>query len=72
MTKPAAARRILPSSPFKQPAPAPLKVFETGDRVSHDGHGLGRVIGVEHDAVVVDFGSLPRRIPSPYTRMTKL
>ncbi|HEY5837031.1 hypothetical protein [Streptomyces sp.] len=72
MTKPAAARRPLPSSPFKPPVPTPPKVFEPGDRVSHDGHGLGRVISVEEESIVVDFGSMPRRIASPYTKMTKL
>lgn len=72
MTKSAATRRTLPGSPFKPPTPPPPKLFETGDRVTHDGHGLGRVIAIEDDAVIVDFGSRQLRIASPYTKMTKL
>jgi hypothetical protein len=73
MTKPAAARRHLPSSPFKPPAPSPPKHFAVGDRVTHDQFGLGRVIGVEDEiAVLVDFGSPQVRITSPYGKLTKL
>lgn len=73
MTKPAATRRHLPASPFKAPIPPPLKRFAVGDRVTHDEHGLGRVIGIEDGiAVLVDFGSLQKRIMSPYTKMTAL
>ncbi|MFF0012628.1 hypothetical protein [Streptomyces sp. NPDC005374] len=73
MTKPAAQKRHLATSPFKAPvAPAP-KHFEVGDQVTHDMYGLGRVIGVEDGiAVLVDFGSSQMRIPSPYSKMTKL
>ncbi|UNO39087.1 hypothetical protein [Streptomyces sp. MST-110588] len=73
MTKSAAARRQLPASPFKtSPAPPP-EHFAVGDRVTHDEHGLGRVIGAEGEiAVLVDFGSVQERITSPYTKMTKL
>jgi hypothetical protein len=73
MTKSAASRRHLPASPFKAPAAAPPKHFAVGDRVSHDEHGLGRVIGIEDGiAVLVDFGSTQRRIMSPYTKMVAL
>ncbi|GAA0358071.1 hypothetical protein QZH56_25565 [Streptomyces olivoreticuli] len=74
MTKPAAHRRFLPTSPFNAPvAPAPVKRFTVGDRVTHDRYGLGRVIGVEEDvAVLVDFASRQERIPGPYTKLTKL
>ncbi len=75
MTKSAAARRPLPTSPFKTPDPAPLKHFAVGDRVSHDVHGLGRTIAVEGAgdiAVHVDFGSRQIRILSPYTKLFKL
>lgn len=52
--------------------PAP-KHFATGDQVSHDVYGLGRVIGMEEGiAALVDFGSTQMRIPSPYGKMTKL
>ncbi|NUP35762.1 MAG: hypothetical protein HOY76_01745 [Streptomyces sp.] len=73
MTKPAASKRHLPTSPFKAPvAPAP-KHFAMGDQVTHDVYGLGRVIGVEDGiAALVDFGSAQMRILSPYAKMTKL
>ncbi|MFJ8727595.1 hypothetical protein [Streptomyces sp. NPDC093269] len=73
MTKPAAPKRHLPTSPFKAPVvPAP-KHFVVGDQVTHDVYGLGRVIGIEDgSAVLVDFGSEHVRIVSPYAKMTKL
>lgn len=73
MTKPAAPKRHLPTSPFKAPvAPAP-KHFAVGDRITHDVYGLGRVIGIEDGiAALVDFGSTQMRILSPYAKMTKL
>ncbi|CAL9489627.1 hypothetical protein OOK44_15850 [Streptomyces cellulosae] len=73
MTKPAAPKRHLPTSPFKVPvAPAP-KHFDTGDQVTHDVYGLGRVVGIEDGvAALVDFGSTQMRILSPYPKMTKL
>ncbi|MET8980709.1 hypothetical protein ABZX85_34410 [Streptomyces sp. NPDC004539] len=73
MTKPAAPKRRLPTSPFKSPvAPAP-KHFALGDQVSHDVYGLGRVIGIEDGiAALVDFGSTQMRILSPYAKMTRL
>jgi hypothetical protein len=41
--------------------------------VSHDKHGLGRVVAVEDDvSVIVDFGSAHRRISAPFSAMTKL
>ncbi|MEU8775691.1 hypothetical protein [Streptomyces sp. NPDC048606] len=73
MTKSAVPRRHLPSSPFKAPVEAPLRHFDVGDRVSHDEHGLGRVVGVEEGiAVLVDFGSVQKRILSPYSKMSVL
>ncbi len=73
MTKPAAPKRHLPTSPFKAPvAPAP-KHFAVGDQVTHDIYGLGRVVGIEDGvAALVDFGSTQQRILSPYSKMTKL
>jgi hypothetical protein len=73
MTKPAAPKRHLPTSPFKAPViPAP-KHFSVGDQVTHDMYGLGRVISIEDGiAVLVDFGSTQKRILSPYAKMTKL
>ncbi|MFG2399333.1 hypothetical protein [Streptomyces lydicus] len=73
MTKPAVARRHLPSSPFKPPVTRPPKQFAIGDRVTHDEYGLGRVICSEDGiAVLVDFGSRQVRIMSPYGKMAKL
>ncbi|TDQ52241.1 hypothetical protein EV190_10773 [Actinorugispora endophytica] len=73
MTKPAALKRHLPTSPFKAqviPVPEELAV---GDQVTHDVYGLGRVTGIEDGiAALVDFGSTQERILSPYPKMTKL
>jgi hypothetical protein len=63
----------LPTSPFKAPVVPAAKQFAAGDQVTHDVHGLGRVISVEDGvAALVDFGSARMRILSPYARMTKL
>ena len=60
------------SSPF-EPRPEPvIEEFAVGDRVTHDLHGLGRVIGVEANAVAVDFGAKTLRVPSPYAKMHHL
>jgi hypothetical protein len=73
MTKPAVAKRFLPTSPFKAPVPPPHKRFAVGNRVTHDVYGLGRVTGIEEGvAVLVDFGSTQKRITSPYTKMSHL
>ncbi|MEU5308084.1 hypothetical protein [Streptomyces sp. NPDC021562] len=73
MTKPAASKRHLPTSPFKAPATPTPKHFAVGDQVTHDVHGLGRVVGIEDGiAVLVNFGSEQVRILDPYTKMTKL
>ncbi|MFJ8436145.1 hypothetical protein ACIQ9P_33075 [Kitasatospora sp. NPDC094019] len=75
MTKFAAVRRPLPSSPFKAPVEAPRKHFAVGDRVTHDRYGLGRVVDVEGDgdiAVLVDFGSRQERLTPPYSAMFAL
>jgi hypothetical protein len=73
MTKPAAPKRRLPTSPFAAPdTPAP-KHFAVSDQVTHDVYGLGRVVGIEDGvAALVDFGSARMRILSPYAKMTKL
>ncbi|MFC8585417.1 hypothetical protein ACFUGD_12825 [Streptomyces sp. NPDC057217] len=73
MTKPRAPKRFLPTSPFKPPVAPPPQQFTIGDQVTHDVHGLGRVIGTEDGiAAVVDFGSTQERILSPYAKMSKL
>ncbi len=66
----ATTRRHLASSPFKPPAaPEPPKVFAVGDRVTHDREGLGRVVSVEENAVVIDFGDRRIRMTAPYAKL---
>lgn len=74
MTKRPAPRRHMPTSPFAAPVEPPTKNFALGDRVSHDRHGLGRIIAVEAvgEALLVDFGSHQTRIVTPYYGMHKL
>lgn len=71
---PAAPRRRPPGSPFNVPVVvAPVEHFELKDRVTHDRYGLGTVIGIEDEiAVLVDFGSRKERIPTPYSKLTRL
>ncbi|HWG61803.1 MAG TPA: hypothetical protein VG253_08835 [Streptosporangiaceae bacterium] len=69
----AVTRRYLPGSPFNnQPAPPPVEEFEVQDLVTHDRYGLGRVVGLEETAVLVNFESAQVRISAPYAKMTKL
>lgn len=70
----AVTRRYLPSSPFQAPAAGPPpEEFVIDDRVTHDVHGLGRIIGIEEGiAVLVSFGSRQLRVTTPYTKLTKL
>ncbi|MDA8321085.1 MAG: hypothetical protein M0030_14960, partial [Actinomycetota bacterium] len=67
-------RRPIPGSPFNKPAPAPapVKEFTADDLVTHDRHGLGRVISTGPDNVLVDFGTVQYRINAPYAKLTKL
>jgi hypothetical protein len=61
-----------PNSPF-EPLPEPvIEQFVVGDRVSHDAHGLGRVVGVDGSGATVDFSSRTVRIATPFRKMTKL
>ena len=72
MTNSPARRRHLANSPF-QPDPEPvIEQFEFGDLVNHDSYGMGRVIGVEANAVTVDFRAQTVRIASPFHKMTIL
>jgi hypothetical protein len=68
-----AAQRRLPTSPFSAPAPPPpAETFAVHDQVTHDKYGLGVVLGVEADAVLVDFRPHQRRITLPCSKLTKL
>ena len=65
-------RRYLPNSPFKAPPEPVIERFSVHDRVTHDVHGLGRVVAEEAAAVTVDFGSHTVRLTSPFRKLTKL
>jgi hypothetical protein len=68
-----ATRRYLPGSPFNAPAPArPVQTFAVHDQVTHDTYGLGVILGVEDNAVIVDFRPQQRRISLPCAKLTKL
>lgn len=64
----------MPTSPFKAPVEPPVRHFALGDRVSHDRHGLGRIVAVEAaaEAILVDFGSHQTRIVTPYSGTHRL
>jgi hypothetical protein len=69
----AATRRLLPTSPFSAAPPAPpAEQFAEQDQVTHDKYGLGRVISVQEDALVIDFGSRRVRITMPCAKLAKL
>ncbi len=67
-------RPVLPASPFNvAPVAPPVERLAVDDRLTHDRHGLGRVIGFESDEMVlVDFGSEVRRVVYPNAKVTKL
>jgi hypothetical protein len=68
-----ATPRHLPGSPFNAPARArPIQTFAVHDQVTHDSYGLGVILGVENDAVIVDFRPHQRRISLPCAKLTKL
>jgi hypothetical protein len=68
-----ASKRRLPGSPFNTLAPArPAETFAVRDQVTHDKYGLGVILGVEDDAVLVDFIPHRRLIPLPCAKLTKL
>jgi len=70
----AAARPLLPTSPFGAPSLAPpAEQFAVQDQVTHDKYGLGQVISVEDDTVlIIDFGSRRVRVMTPCAKLTKL
>jgi len=54
--RPSGHRPHLPNSPFRREAPrVSHPEFAAGDRVSHDRHGLGSVVRLAGDRVVVRF-----------------
>jgi hypothetical protein len=74
MTQRTARRPVLPASPFNVLREAkPVESLAIDDRLTHDRHGLGRVIGVESESILlVDFGSTIRRVAYPNTKVTRL
>ncbi|HYK68463.1 MAG TPA: hypothetical protein VEV45_10990 [Streptosporangiaceae bacterium] len=68
------ARRPLPGSPFNVPAVEdPVETFVVGDLVTHDKYGLGNVIGIEDETVIlVDFGTHRLRVLLPCAKLIKL
>ena len=70
----AAARPLLPTSPFGvPPLTPPAEQFAVQDQVTHDKYGLGRVISVEDDTIlIIDFGPRRVQITMPCTKLTKL
>ena len=72
-TRSGSQRRPLASSPFKPGIVPEIEEFHLHDRVSHQSHGLGRVVGTEGDAAVtVNFGTCTVRIVSPFHKLERL
>lgn len=75
MTRKAGSPRpSLPHSPFNQSGkPSETPTYEHGDRVTHDRHGLGRVVEIEGTTCVVEFGAdTLRRFPLSDKKLSKL
>ena len=71
-TSPGVRRPHLAGSPFAPHVDPVVEQYALDDRVSHDAHGLGRVVGVDAGGVIVDFDGARARIASPFRKMTKL
>jgi hypothetical protein len=69
-----ASRRHLQASPFNVPVvEEPVETYEPGDLVTHDKHGLGRVLEVgDQSDVLVDFGTRRVRLVLPCAKLFKL
>lgn len=72
--RPSPVRRILATSPFDRSPKVDSTVYELGDWVSHDRHGLGKVVGGEPGVnVIADFrGGNVVRVTLPSTMLSKL
>lgn len=71
-TSASAPRRRLATSPFADRPEPVIEKYAVDEMVTHDRLGLGRVVAEGGGTVVVAFGSDHVRIPSPFTRLTKL
>ncbi|AYY15067.1 hypothetical protein EF847_22585 [Actinobacteria bacterium YIM 96077] len=73
MTSSTTNRRVLSTSPFQSAAPEPIEPFEVNDLLTHDRHGMGRVVAVGPDNKIhVDFGGGARTITLPNPKVTRL
>ena len=72
--RPTPVRRVLATSPFDRSPKIDTTVYDLGDWVSHDRHGLGRVVGGEPGVnVIADFrGGNVVRVALPSTMLSKL
>jgi hypothetical protein len=64
----------MPTSPFGAlPLSLPAEQFAVHDQVTHDKYGLGRVISVDDDTLlIIDFGPRRVRVTMPCAKLTKL
>jgi hypothetical protein len=69
---PGSRRPHFASSPFAPHVDPVVEQYALDDLVSHDTHGLGRVVGVDAGGVTVDFRGSTARIATPFRKMTKL
>ena len=60
------------NSPFRDPAPVEPTEYAVDDRVTHDRHGLGRVVRLDGDRVDVRFGSQTVSLSTASTRLHPL
>jgi len=60
------------SSPFQPQPPVVIETYAVDDRVSHDTHGLGRVVALDASGAMVDFMGTAVWITTPFHKMTKL
>ncbi len=68
---------LMPASPAaaratRRPASATASRFAVGQRVTHDRHGLGRVVDVRAGNVTIDFGASGRRTVRPDNKLIGL
>ncbi|MEE6273273.1 hypothetical protein [Georgenia wangjunii] len=74
-TRPAGSRPYLPNSPFNAGRQVPpAEPIPVGAHISHDRHGLGKVVALDGDAsIIVDFGNGDaRRVPLNSPRIERL
>jgi hypothetical protein len=60
------------NSPFRDQPPVVPTVYEVGERVTHDRHGLGTVVRLDDDRVDVRFGAQTVSLSTSSTRLHPL